>query len=346
MSRLGRGRSVTGPAYGAPVRTEPADLDRAELAAALAAGWGLRDAELDYVPEGGGSHHWRCRAESECRFVSVDDLTATFHAATDEDAAFAALERAYGVAAALRDRAGLDFVVAQMPDGDGRPLRRLGRRYAARVEPVVPGAPGVFGEYSPDDRRSVAALVARLHAATDRVPADLPRVADLRIPSRASLETALREVDAPWESGPLAEPARALLAPRASEVAERLAGQDALAARVRETRAGWVVTHGEPHGGNVIRDPAGGLHLIDWDTAMLAPRERDLQMVLDDGLTGWDEYRAVAGPVELDRDALDLYRRLWALADIASFTAILRRPHADTEDMRHAYDALRSYLGR
>ena len=111
-----------------------------------------------YVPEGGGSHHWRCRAGSERRFVSVDDLTATFHAATDEDAAFAALERAYGVAAALRDRAGLDFVVAQIRDRDGRPLRRLGRRYGVRVEPVVAGTPGVFGEYSPADRRSVAAL--------------------------------------------------------------------------------------------------------------------------------------------------------------------------------------------
>jgi hypothetical protein len=95
----------------------------------------------------------------------------------------------------------------------------------------------------------------------------------------------------------------------------------------------------------VIRDPAGGLHLIDWDTAMLAPRERDLQMVLNDDLTGWDEYRAAAGPVDLDLDALGFYRRLWALADIASFTAVLRRPHAHTTDMRHAYEALVYYLG-
>jgi hypothetical protein len=70
-------------------------------------------------------------------------------------------------------------------------------------------------------------------------------------------------------------------------------------------------------------------------------------MVLDDDLTGWDEYRAAAGPIELDLDldALGFYRRLWALADIASFTAVLRRPHVDTTDMRHAYEALVYYLG-
>jgi spectinomycin phosphotransferase len=327
------------------VRTEPDDLDRADLAAALAAGWGLTGAELEYVPEGGGSHHWRCQAGAERRFVSVDDLTATHRAAMDEDAAFAALERAYGVAGALHDRAGLDFVVAQIPDRNGRRLRRVGRRHAVRVEPVIEGTPGVFGKYSAGDRRSVAELLAALHRATDRVPTGLPEVTDLRIPSRAALEAALADVDRPWRSGPWAEPARALLAARAEDVAERLAGHDAVAERVGETRVEWVVTRGEPHGGNVIRDPAGGLHLIDWDTVMLAPRERDLQMVLDDELTGWEEYRAAAGPVELDLDALGVYRRLWALADIASFTAVLRRPHEDTVDMRHAHDALVSYLG-
>ena len=327
------------------MRTEPDDLDRADLAAALATGWGLTDPRLAYVPEGGGSHHWRCEAGGERRFVSVDDLTATFHAATHEDAAFAALERAYAVAGGLRDDGGLDFVVAQVPDRNGRRLRRLGSRYAVRVEPVVEGAPGVFGQYSPEERREVARLVGRLHAATARVPAGLPQAADLRIPSRATLEAALADMSGPWSSGPFAEPARLLLAARAHEVAERLADHDAMAARIRSSRPAWVVTHGEPHGGNVIRDRAGGLHLVDWDTALLAPRERDLQMVLDEELTGWEEYRAAAGPVELDFDALGLYRRLWALADIASFTAVLRRQHADTTDIRHAYEALVYYLG-
>ena len=187
--------------------------------------------------------------------------------------------------------------------------------------------------------------MGRLHAASGRVPAGLPQIADLRIPSRAPLEVALAQIHRHWSSGPWAEPARALLAARAAEVAERLAGHDAVAARVLETRSGWVVTHGEPHGGNVTRDHQGGLHLVDWDTAMVAPRERDLQMVLDDDLTGWDEYRAAAGPVELDHEALGLYRRLWALADIASFVTTLRRPHADTTDMRHAHEALLYYLG-
>jgi hypothetical protein len=54
------------------------------------------------------------------------------------------------------------------------------------------------------------------------------------------------------------------------------------------------------------------------DTTLIAPRERDLRMVLDDDLTGWDEYLAAAGDATLNLHAVELYRRWWELADIAS----------------------------
>jgi len=45
------------------------------------------------------------------------------------------------------------------------------------------------------------------------------------------------------------------------------------AARRRPERA--VLTHGEPHPGNTMLT-AGGWRLIDWDTVLIAPPERDL----------------------------------------------------------------------
>jgi spectinomycin phosphotransferase len=60
-----------------------------------------------------------------------------------------------------------------------------------------------------------------------------------------------------------------------------------MAADVQESSGPWLVTHGEPHRANVIRDPKSGVHLVDRDTTLIAPRERDLRMVLDDELSGW-----------------------------------------------------------
>jgi len=108
--------------------------------------------------------------------------------------------------------------------------------------------------------------------------------------------------------------------------------------------ASWVVTHGEPHSANVIREPDGGLLLVDWDTALTAPPERDLWMVLDDDLTGWEEYREAAGPARIDDRAMSLYREGWALEEICEYITAFRRPHDETADTREAWAELGEYL--
>ena len=88
-----------------------------------------------------------------------------------------------------------------------------------------------------------------------------------------------------------------MLRVHAGPVRDRLGAYDQLAGRVRDAL--------EPVG----RDPRGAAQLerdrgcrgdrwlVDWDTTLIGPRERDLWMVLDDNRAGWDEYREVMGPV-------------------------------------------------
>ena len=193
--------------------TEPRDLDRVELKQLLERLWGLRDPTLDYLPVGFGSHHWRCESQNTHSFISVDDLEAGFQAGPDTDAAFAALDRAFRTAAALRDDAGLEFVVAPRADDEGLVLRRLSDRYAVRVSPLIEGESSGFGAYeAPEDRRRMGAVLGRLHAATERVAAGLPRRESFELPSRAALEEALHDLHRPWGSGPFGEPTRKLSA--------------------------------------------------------------------------------------------------------------------------------------
>jgi spectinomycin phosphotransferase/16S rRNA (guanine(1405)-N(7))-methyltransferase len=63
-------------------------------------------------------------------------------------------------------------------------------------------------------------------------------------------------------------------------------------------------------------------------------------MVLDDDLTGWREYRQAAGPVALNREAIELYRSWWHLADIAVSVAEFRRQHEDTPDSLASWNVL------
>ncbi|MGP4110313.1 phosphotransferase [Streptomyces sp. 4N509B] len=338
------------------MKDRPADIDDAALVEALRGGWGLTVPEggLRYAPVGFGDHHWQAVDAAGTRwFVTV---------AARRDG----LLRALGVAAWLADEAGLDFVVAPVPTRDGAPLRPLGERHSVALYPFVEGEPGEFGDVVTAPRRAeLVALLAELHHTTRRLPGggpggrapgplvpvlDPPVLDPAVLAGRPALTAALAALDRPWSGGPYAEPARALLARHGTAALHgALARFDALAARVAAEGGAPVLTHGEPHPGNVLRVPGRRPLLIDWDTVALAPPERDLWLLAPEGgdaeravrqayeaATG----RAVYGP------ALDLHRLRWDLVDIAEFLDVLRSPHRASADTELAFTGLAAALGR
>jgi len=252
---------------------------------------------------------------------------------------FDGLRRAFGTAAALRD-AGLDFVIAPVPTSDGASIRRVDPRYALALFPFVAGEAGVFGSYESADCRAALKLVAELHSATPAAAATARR-SELGIPGRVRLEEALCDLDGPWTAGPLAEPTRHALAVDVVDVEDALLLLDRLVAEVGPASGDWVVTHGEPHSGNVLRTDQGHAR-VNWDTVALAPRERDLWLVLD-GDDDATVYTRATG-YEPNPVALDLFRLTWDLSDLAAFTDLLRSPHRESADTRKAFEALTYYL--
>lgn len=323
------------------MRSPPEDFETDALIMSLAQGWGFDTDSASYAPVGGGSYHWVVTDVTGARgFVTVDDLDQKPWLGDTRDRVFEGLGRSFDTAVALRD-SGLGFVVAPILTASGETVRRIGQRYAVAFFPFVDGQPGVFGQNEAAERSAILGMLAELHAATPIV-ASLALTIDLEIPGRRSLESALHDVDQTWSGGPFSEGARQLLALQASHVAERLALADRLSAEVGKSSDRWVITHGEPHAGNVMRTPAGHV-LIDWDTVALGPPERDLWMLLDDGAVEIGVYSA-ATDQQLDQAALRYFRLRWDLADIAAFTDLLRSPHHHNEDAARALDNLRGYL--
>ncbi|ETK36191.1 phosphotransferase [Microbispora sp. ATCC PTA-5024] len=327
------------------------DLAEAELTAALAEHWGIEPHSAEYLPVGAGSYHWSVAdRRGAAWFVKVDDLGAED---AGRDDAFDRLDRSFGAALALRRDAGLDFVLAPIPTATDAAVRRLTSRYALSVFPMVTGAAGHFGAHRPEDLVEVVDVLAELHGATPMV-ADIASRADLVLPGRDTLEEALQDLDREWTGGPYAEPARKLLSGHAGHVQRSLADFDRRVDQVRDTAAAWVVTHGEPHPGNVMRTPAG-LRLIDWGTVQIAPPERDLWMLtpalarmlgedpVGDADDVLDRYSRATGRT-VSPAGLGLYPLWWRLADIAIFVDELRRPHGTGEDIAASLTYLTGYL--
>lgn len=317
------------------MRTPPADVDEAELLAVLGERWRLDVDVVAYAPMGFGSQHWTASGrDGQGWFVTADAL------APAGSVSFTDLDAALRCAVALHD-GGMDAVVAPLRTGRGAVLEHVGGRYAVAVYPYVTGRAGSFGDPVPDpDRADVLDLLAGLHT-TAVAACPTVRTDALRVDRRPALDAALADLDRPWHSGPHAEPVRAALRRERTALRHALARHDAEAQALRATTTSWVLTHGEPHPGNLIRTE-NGLRLVDWDTVLVAPPERDLWLLARDGVSDEQvaaEYAARTGR-RVDPRGMRLQRRRWALADVAIFTDDVRHPHTDDPEIAESVDYL------
>jgi len=314
------------------VRTPPPDLHDADVVAAVAGGWYVSAQTAAYVPEGGGSHHWQLTdAAGQPVFVTVDDLDDKDWMADNREAVFDGLRRALTSAASLRETANLEFVVAPIRNNDGEVVQRLGSRYALAVYPYVTGESFPFGRHAdPNRRQAVLDMLVRLHRhPTDIGGGDRPPTRPPDFGGRRVLALALDHPDEPWGSGPYADGTRTLVAQHRSALAELVQGFDRLVEVTASSPAELVITHGEPHAGNVMRVD-NRFVLIDWDTVAMGQPERDLWLVISDQRDRSGYEAATGRPV--DPNALVLYRLRWYLDDVASAVRMFRQPHRRTED--------------
>jgi spectinomycin phosphotransferase len=328
--------------YAKPVKKPPGHVDQRELARVLCERWGLAPGRLCHLPVGFGDHHWELTDAAGGRwFVTVAELAGGWRG-TGPGAGYADLRASMETVTAL-GRAGLEFAVAPVPAAGGQALARLGDGHAVTVFPYLDGASGDFGDEMPErDRLALIAILARLHGATP-LARRTARARDPSPASRPALEAALGELGQPWSGGPYSAPARQLLARHAARVGRALARFDELA-RAAAGGGPAVITHGEPHPGNILRS-AGRLLLIDWDTAGLALPERDLWMAAGDDASAAGRYAELTGR-RVSGAAMDLYRLRWSLDGIALFVHDFRDPHGQDEDTELAWAGLTEEMGK
>jgi spectinomycin phosphotransferase/16S rRNA (guanine(1405)-N(7))-methyltransferase len=325
------------------VLTVPEDLDEDELAAVLRREWGIRVTALSYRPVGWGGHHWEASGDDGQRwFVTVDDLANKRLLATDSlDPGFTRLRASLASARALKD-AGLGFVVAPVPADAGVPTVRLGARFAVAVYPFTDGQSFTWGDWdSPGLRSGVVAMVAAVH--TSPAAAWRPALADdFTVPFRDELETACAGAG-PADRGPYTRRVSDLAREHSASLLRMLERYDRLVASAREHPGRAVLTHGEPHPGNAMRTGAGDWLLIDWDTALIAPPERDLwDLGEGSALAAYTEATGITPRPEL----LDLYRLRWDIADIAVDVSRFRRPHTGSAEDEKSWELLASLVNR
>ncbi len=331
--------------YRGHMETPPGGLPEAALAAALRRWWDVAVASMEYRAVGWGSHHWEVADAAGRRwFVTADELAGGRLTEGEPLAArFRRLRASLAAARDLRD-GGAAFVVAPVLTADGEPLARVNDSFGVAVYPFVEGQSFDWGQFSsPAHRLGVLGLLVAVHTA----PAAARRhaLADrFAVPHRDALEAALDPGRDVADRGPYARPASLLIQEHMTPVRRLLARYDDLVTQARSQPGRAVLTHGEPHPGNTMLT-ADGWRLIDWDTALLAPPERDLWMLDPGDGAILDAYAAATG-VTPRPALLDLYRLRWDVADIAADVSRFRRPHAGSVEDDKTWGFLTALIER
>lgn len=316
---------------------EPHDLDQESIAKVLAKSVNFDAHTLEYLPVGFGSHHWRA-TDSHGRelFLSVDDLVAGCHAnAGIPNSVFAKLEAAYSAARELHLIGALEFVVSPLQGSNGSVLQRINERYSLAAYPLLNGS--ALEQMDDGQRSRVRDLIIRLHGAS-AVVQSIAATETGELPGKGALHEAIAAVSEPSGQGPYAARARVLLAAKAETLTRSMEIFNELAKTTMKRPERFVVTHGEPHPANIML-VADDLRLIDWDTCLLAPPERDL-WVLDTGDGKiLAEYTKATG-VEVDRSALEMYRLWFNLSEVSGYLALFGRDHQENQDTAMAWTNL------
>ncbi len=293
---------------------EKPDLADALLFARLSESYGLHAAAIAFLPLG---------ADAGSAVYRVD--------AHDGRAYFLKLRRspfdemAVAVPSFLSGQ-GIPQIIPPLPTLAGGLWTRLDV-FTLTLYPFVAGEDGYAASLSQPQWIEFGAILKRIHSANlpDALLRALPRETYSRR-WREQVSFFQSQLRAAAFLDPVAADLAAFLNARPGIVQELVAGAEELAQRLQgHPQVDWVLCHADIHAGNLLLAPAGALFIVDWDTALLAPLERDLMFVGSGLGPGWDQPQTAAwfyqgyGPAAVDPVGLAYYRCERMVQDIAAY---------------------------
>ena len=183
----------------------------------------------------------------------------------------------------------------------------------------------------------VATLVGRLHKSTPQIEWPNPPREAFDLPFEDGLCKGLDVLDGVTSADTAGKRGlRDLLLPRRDEILGLLDRLRELQSLVRAQDHEMVLCHTDLHGGNLMVDEQDSLHIVDWESSLLAPPEHDLHFF------AWDErlwdlflprYEAAYRPVRLDSATFGFYYYRRNLEDLAEWVMrILYENNSEEQD--------------
>jgi thiamine kinase-like enzyme len=113
--------------------------------------------------------------------------------------------------------------------------------------------------------------------------------------------------------------------------------------KYRNSDTQFVLTHGDITGLNII-DTGTSLKLVDWDGAMLAPAERDINFFSSNPHFSIDRYLKKTSNYQYNQELVDYYGQQWTLDSIVGNFEMLLSEQSKYIDRKESIDEIKEYL--
>jgi spectinomycin phosphotransferase len=244
---------------------------------------------------------------------------------------------------------GIRQVIAPLTTTAGQLQATMGE-FRLVLYPFVAGRDGYEVELSAGQWRDLGEALRRIHAA------ELPPVLRKQIrweTFSAQWRAAVRRYLAQARDGPfadsLAAEAAAFLIDKGDEILYLVERAEQLAEAFQSHSPEFVLCHADIHAGNILVAADGALYIVDWDEAILAPKERDLMSIGGGLMGGWYSFQEeealfypAYGQTEIDPFGLAYYRYERIIADIAVISEQIFSVAGSVEDRTRFFGYLKS----
>lgn len=222
--------------------------------------------------------------------------------------------------------------------------------FKAILTPYVDGRNAYEAQMSEKQWIAFGAALRRFHTAD--VPAQITRGLPRETFSprwRALLAAHLARIERVTFDEPLAAETASFLRANREQTHALLGRAEQLAQTLQARTPPFILCHGDIHGWNLLIDPSGNLYMVDWDTLIFAPKERDLMFIGaglgDSGYTPQEEdalFYQGYGETHVNPQAIAYYRCERIVQDLAIFCDQLLASTDGGEDRQQALAYLKS----
>ena len=220
--------------------------------------------------------------------------------------------------------------------------------FKATLYPYVEGRNGVEAKLSEDQWVQFGAAIKKLHGA------DIPSAPTSGAPRevfsskwRETVKAFLMRIENEVFVESVAAKMALFLKSKSAEILKLVERAEKLAIMVQKQPLDYVLCHADIHGWNLIIDKEEALYIVDWDTLIFAPIERDLMFVgagiWDSGLTASEEeslfYQGYT-QTKINQDAIAYYRFERIIQDIGDYCEYIFLSDEGGEDRMQCFEHL------